>query len=101
MENGVAEHYRQWVPSAMGRRRLPFDRVLSRVKIGPVLPRADGSIIATQVVMRQELCRSLVMASTLAASLASAQTSEDKLPPGKLETEPSASLNRFGLNYRM
>jgi len=41
------------------------------------------------------------MASTLAASLASAQTSEDKLPPGKLETEPSASLNRFGLNYRM
>src|SRR2546423_15594441 len=49
--------------------------------------------------MRQEwYCRSLVIASALAASLAPAQDEPSRI---KAETDPPASLNRFGLSYRM
>ncbi len=52
--------------------------------------------------MRQDLyCRSLVIASTLAASLASAQTGQDNLAAGKLEGDARPPLNRFGLSYRI
>jgi len=49
--------------------------------------------------MRQELCcRSLVIASAVAASLAAGQDNPSRI---KVETDPPASLNRFGLSYRM
>lgn len=55
--------------------------------------------------MRQELyCRSLVIASSLAVSLASAQsttTVENPSHPNVEEAPAATPLNRFGLNYRM
>src|SRR2546421_9899249 len=53
--------------------------------------------------MRQDLyCRTLVIASALAASWASAQTtSQDNSARMNLEGDPPPLLNRFGLNYRM
>lgn len=53
--------------------------------------------------MRQELyCRSLVIASALAASAAPAQpTSPDNPSRIRVEADTPVSPNRFGLNYRM
>src|ERR1051326_7136661 len=53
--------------------------------------------------MRQELCcRSLVIASALAASLASGQTTTQDNPPARsLEAEPAPTPNRLSFAYRM
>ena len=53
--------------------------------------------------MRQVFyCRSLVIASSLAVSMASAQTTtQDNSLANKVEETPPPTLNRFGLNYRM
>src|SRR5436190_23082768 len=53
--------------------------------------------------MRQELyCRSLVMASALAASLASGQTtSQDNSTRTKMEGDAPPTPNRVGFSYRL
>ena len=70
----------------------------------PILSRFDGSLIAyTRSFMKAEIAsRSLIMASVLAATVASAQTDGAVAGAGlKLDDDSPAPRNRFGLSYRL